>query len=155
MDRNPRIPTLRALALRLCVMNANNFVSLGDLPCLLVKPILQACSATNLAHLEDQSPHLREDTEDLWQRHVAERFKQVYQKHEDEDWRGLYDRLKFQQSERLREATARLRAKNGKLKEEKLAKQIIVIDPKKTPVKGERKRLLPGSIHPHFVFLIS
>jgi len=151
MDRNPRIPTLRALALRLCVMNANNFVSLGDLPCILVKPILEACSATNLAQLEDQSPHLREDTQDLWQRHVAERFKQAYQKRENEDWRGLYDRLKFEESERLREATARLRAKNGKLKEEKLAKQIVVIDPKKTPVKGERKRLVPfGSMHPSF-----
>ena len=143
IDRNPAIPTLRALALRLCVINSNNFVSLGDLPCVLVKPILQACSATHLAQLENESPHLREDTQDLWQRHVAEKFRISYSKRDDEDWRGLYERLKFEESERLREATARLRAKNGKLKEEKMAKQIVVIDPKKTVVRGDRKRVNP------------
>lgn len=142
-DRNPAIPTLRTLALRRCVLNANNFVSLGDLPYILVQPILQACSATHLAQLEDASPDLREDTQDLWEKHVSEKFRASYTKRDDEDWRGLYERLKFEQSERLREATARLRAKNGKLKEEKLAKQIVVIDPKKVPVKGERKRQNP------------
>jgi hypothetical protein len=97
----------------------------------------------HLAQLEDESPHLREDTQDLWQRHVA-KLRVPYTKRDDEDYRDLYERLKFEESERFREATARLRAKNGKLKEEKLAKQIVIIDPKKTPVKGERKRLRPS-----------
>jgi hypothetical protein len=143
VDRNPFIPTLRASALRLCIINANNFVSLGDLPFILVKPILQACSATQLVLLEDQSPHLREDTQEIWYRHTTERFRSQFDKQENEDWRDVYERLKFDESERLKNATARLRAKNGKLKEEKLAKQIVVIDPKKTPVKGDRKRPHP------------
>jgi hypothetical protein len=145
VDRNPFIPSLRTSALRLCIINANNFVSLGDLPFVLVKPILQACSATQLALLEDQSPHLREDTQEIWQRHITERFRCQGEKRENEDYRDVYERLKTDESERLKHATARLRAKNGKIKEEKLAKQIVVIDPKKTPVKGDRKRPHPFS----------
>jgi hypothetical protein len=139
VDRNPFIPTLRTLALRLCILNANNFISLGDLPFLLVQPILQACSAAQLALLENQSPHLREDTQEFWARHVAERFKRSDERHDGEDWRDVYERLKIDEEERLESATARLRAKNGKIKEEKLAKRIVVIDPRKTPVSGIKR----------------
>ena len=139
-EQNPSIPTLRTLALRLCIINANNFVSLGDLPFILVQPILQACSATQLALLEDQSPHLRQDTQDIWHRLVSERFRVQFEIEENEDWRDVYERLKFDENERLKNATARLRAKNGKIMEEKMAKQIVIIDPKRTPVAGSRKR---------------
>ena len=144
VDRqNPFLPTLRTLALRICTINANNFVSLGDLPFVLVEPILQACSATQLAVLEDQSPHLRQDTQEIWHRLVSERFRRQFDKEEGEDWRDVYERLKLEERERLESATARLRAKNGKLKEEKMAKQIVVIDPKRVPVSGGRKRPHP------------
>ncbi len=143
-DKPTPLPTLRSLALRLCIINANNFVSLGDLPFILVQPILQACSATQLAHLEDQSPHLRPDTQEIWHRLVSERFKREFEKQDDEDWRDVYERLKLDESERLKSATARLRAKNGKIQEEKMAKQIVVIDPKKMSVSGDhRKRSNP------------
>jgi elongin-A len=149
-DRNPFIPTLRTLALRLCIINANNFISLGDLPYVIVQPILQACSATQLARLEDQSPHFRGDTQEIWKRLVTERFRQNVEKDEDEDWRAVYERLKLDESERLKSATARLRAKAGKIKEEKLARQIVVIDPKKTPISPSRKRTNAfGSIDPY------
>lgn len=149
-DRNPFIPTLRTLALRLCVTHANSFASLGDLPFMLVNPILQACTATQLALLEDQSPHLRQDTQEIWHRHVSERFKRHFEIEEGEDWRDVYERLKRDESERLKEATARLRAKNGRIKEEKLAKQIVVIDPKKAPITSRLKRPNPfvGGIVP-------
>jgi RNA polymerase II transcription factor SIII (Elongin) subunit A len=151
LERNPFIPSLRDLALRLCVANANNFMSLGDLPFVLVKPILQACSATQLALLEDQSPQFKQDTQEFWQRHVSERFRFQVEKADDEDWREVYERLKEDESERLRHATARLRAKNGKIQQEKLAKQIIVIDPKKAPVvrgKGGSHRSHPFGGNP-------
>jgi elongin-A len=138
--RKQTLPTLRELALRICVINANNFASLGDLPYVLVKPILQACSATQLAVLEDQSHHFRDDTQDIWQRHVSERFRYQFEKGDDEEWRAVYERLKLDENQRLENASARLRAKNGKIKEEKLARQIVVIDPKVTPVSGDRKR---------------
>lgn len=143
MDRNTVVPTLRSLALHICVINANNFSSLGDLPFILVQPILQACSATQLASLEDQSPHLAQDTQDIWYRLVKERFRLQFEKSENENWRDVYERLKSEESERLESATARLRAKNGKIKEEKMAKQIVIIDPKKTRVYGDRKRPSP------------
>jgi hypothetical protein len=143
VDRNPFVPTLRTLAIRLCVNNANSFASLGDLPFTLVNPILLACTATQLTLLEDQSPHLRPDTQEIWARHVSERFIRHCEKEEGEDWRDVYERLKMDESERLKIATARLRAKNGRIKEEKLAKQIVVIDPKKAPVTGHLKRANP------------
>src|SRR5277367_3087242 len=146
VDRNPFLPTL---ALRLCINHANSFSSLGDLPFMLVNPILQACTATQLALLEDQSPHLRQDTQEIWARHVSERFIRHFEKEDGEDWRDVYERLKTDESERLKIATARLRAKNGRIKEEKLAKQIVVIDPKKAPMTGRLKRANPfGSIVP-------
>ena len=143
LDRNPFIPSLRTLALRLCVLNANNFVSLGDLPCVLVEPILQACSSAQLARLEDQSPQLRLETDEMWQRHVRDRFRVPFEKRSGEDWRGVYERLKLEEGERLQKATARLTAKNGRIEKEKLAKQIVVIDPNKTPVVGLKKRPNP------------
>jgi hypothetical protein len=65
------------------------------------------------------------------------------EKRDGEDWRDVYDRSKREESERLKNATARLREKNGKIKEAKLARQIVVIDPTKTPVLGNRKRSHP------------
>jgi RNA polymerase II transcription factor SIII (Elongin) subunit A len=135
------IQTLRESALRLCVANANSYTSMGDLAYSLVKPILQVCSATQLAALEDGSPHLREDTDELWQRHVAEKFRlSGCAKEEGETWRDVYDRLKEEHSKRLEKASQRLRDKNGKLKEEKMAKRIIVLNPKSTPVDRGAKR---------------
>ena len=142
-DRNPFIPPLRKLALKICVINANNFISLGDLPYAVVKPILQACSASQLAHLEDQSTHLKNDTAELWQRLVTERFHPLFEKEKNESWREFYERLKLEEMHRLEDATARLRAKIGKIEKEKMAKRIIVIDPKKTPVSGGTKRNNP------------
>jgi len=142
VDRNPFIPTLRTLALRVCVNYANNIASLGDLPFILVAPILHACTAAQLALLEDQSPHLRLDTQEIWHRHVSDRFKRHFEIEEGEDWRDVHERLMRDESQRLKEATARLRAKNGRLKEEKLAKRIVVIDPKKAPI-ASRKRPNP------------
>ena len=143
VDRNPFITSLRSSALRVCVLHANNYVSLGDLPYVLVQPILEACTPNRLALLEDQSPHLRADTQDLWKRHISQKFHVQVETREDEDWRDVYERLKLEESARLESATARLRAKNGKLKEEKMAKRIVVIDPKKTAVIGDRKRSHP------------
>jgi hypothetical protein len=138
-DLNPSIPTLRTLSLRLCVNYANNFISLGDLPFVLVQPILQRCSATQLAALEDHSPHLREDTQEIWARHVTERFKLGVVQRNGEDWRDLYERCILEEGERLKCATARLRQKNGMIEEAKLRKRIVVIDPKKTVVVGVKR----------------
>jgi hypothetical protein len=67
------------------------------------------------------------------------------EKQENEDWRDVYERLKLDESARLEKATARLRAKNGKLKEEKMAKRIIVIEPRKAALIGERRKSSPFS----------
>lgn len=140
VDRNPFIPSLRTLALQLCVLNANNFVSMGDLPLVLIEPILQACSAAQLARLEDESPHLRAETDTMWARHVRERFRVAFEKKQGEGWRDVYERLKLEEGERLKMATARLAAKNGRIEKEKLAKQIVVIEP---PLGPRKKRSNP------------
>jgi RNA polymerase II transcription factor SIII (Elongin) subunit A len=139
---NPSIPSLRSIALHKCILNANNIASVGDLPYLLIKPILQACSAAQLLSLETQSPHLIEDTQDLWRRHVSERFPTYTGAAYDGDWRGLYERLKAEEVRKLESASARLREKNGVLRREKEAKRIVVIEqPKRLPLgAGVRKR---------------
>jgi hypothetical protein len=71
--------------------------------------------------------------------HVAERFKLGVVKHDDEDWRDLYERGNLEEGERLKCATARLREKNGMIEEAKLKKRIVVIDPKKTVVVGVKR----------------
>src|ERR1700726_2144946 len=93
VSQNPFIPTLRSLALRTCVLHANHYVSLGDLPYVLIEPILQACTPNRLALLEDQSPHLRADTQELWRHHISEKFHVTVEKRQDEDWRDVYERL--------------------------------------------------------------
>ena len=133
--------SLRELALTRCARNANSFESLGDLPFLLIEPILARASASQLAHLEDQSPHLRDDTSALWHRHVVEKFKSdTLSRVEDESWREVYFRLKREGEEKLESAGARLREKKARLDAEKYAKRIVQIDPDKTPVVGLRKR---------------
>jgi hypothetical protein len=140
VDRNPFIPSLRTLALQLCVLNAHNFVSMGDLPVVLIEPILQACKPAQLARLEDESPHLRAETDSMWARHVRGRFQVAFEKKPGEGWRDVYERLKSEEGERLKIATARLAAKNGKIEKEKLAKQIVVIEP---PLVRHKKRSNP------------
>jgi len=121
----------------------------SDLPYHLTKPILQACSAAQLLSLETQSPHLIEDTLDLWRRHVSERFPTYTGAAYDGDWRGLYERLKAEEVRKLESASARLREKNGVLRREKEAKRIVVIEqPKRISLgvkgAGVRKRLSVG-----------
>jgi RNA polymerase II transcription factor SIII (Elongin) subunit A len=137
VDRNPFIPSLRTLAMQLCVLNANNFVSMGDLPVLLIEPILQACLPAQLARLEDESPHLRAETDEMWARHVRERFRVAFEKNPAESWRDVFERLKLEEGERLKEATARLAAKNGRIEKEKQAKKIVVIEP--PPVRNKKR----------------
>ena len=74
---------------------------------------------------------------------MRDRFRVPFEKRSGEDWRGVYERLKLEEGERLQKATARLTAKNGRIEKEKLAKQIVVIDPNKTPVVGLKKRPNP------------
>jgi len=56
---------------------------------MLVNPILRARHPLQLAILEDQSPHLRPDTQDIPARHVSERFKGDFEIENDADWRDM------------------------------------------------------------------
>ena len=60
----------------------------------------------------------------------------------------MYERLKVDENERLEKASEKLRAKNGKLKEEKMARRIVVLDSKTTTraLSGTKRKRSSGFV---------
>lgn len=64
---NRRIPTLVQLCQRVATTHVDSITNLGDdLTYDLVKPVLERCCAEQLLRLEHASPHLQNDTPDIW-----------------------------------------------------------------------------------------
>ncbi|OLL23236.1 Elongin-A [Neolecta irregularis DAH-3] len=121
--RFPGFFSLKALAMRKLLKCKNEITDLGDCEFHLVKLILETLSAERLAILEKRSPHLKQETGDLWEKHVRNDFKIHIIKEEtrfsrnqpsifdDESpqWRLLYKKWHREQSTKLERASQKLR----------------------------------------------
>jgi hypothetical protein len=70
----------------------------------LIKPVLQKCNPMHLFRMEDYNPDLVTEDDELWEVHCKSDFKGKYPS-EDESWRELYIRLKYERERKLESIT--------------------------------------------------
>ncbi|CAL1705280.1 unnamed protein product [Somion occarium] len=117
----------------LAISNVERLTSLGvDFRFDLVRPILQHCSAETLSRLEQATPHLAQDTSDLWQALCFQVYpllaQQQYSDEAPESWRDAYFVLRDLEAERLEAAGTRLRIQREKEELRKKESQIKLTD---------------------------
>ncbi|POW00894.1 hypothetical protein PSTT_12830 [Puccinia striiformis] len=54
--------------------HSGGLVEVGNCPYRLIRPVLVACQPDQLAHIEDCSPHLMLDSDEIWKIHLARDF---------------------------------------------------------------------------------
>ncbi|KAH7873595.1 RNA polymerase II transcription factor SIII subunit A-domain-containing protein [Lentinula edodes] len=131
---NKRIQSL----VQLCQRVAGNYIesisSLGELPFTLVRPILDRCSAEQLLRVEDASPHLKRDSEELWRALCRRTYPAMVERYGDgtdtspDSWRSRFFVLREAEATRLEEVGSRLRLQRLEADERKKEREIKLTD---------------------------
>ncbi|KZV65913.1 hypothetical protein PENSPDRAFT_109122 [Peniophora sp. CONT] len=134
-----RVLTLVQYCQRVAILHADSLSGVGDNVAFdLFKPILDHCSAATLMRVEDASPNLRHDTDDLCAKDLPlDAFK--YLEGDDSPthgWRQLYEDLQVARAKKLEEAESRLR--NSRMDEELKRKERDVKLAEAPPMKRAR-----------------
>ncbi|WFC97128.1 hypothetical protein MBRA1_003794 [Malassezia brasiliensis] len=118
---------------------------LGDMPYRLARPILQQCRPEQLRELEAASPHLADDTEELWQHACLRDFSDLRKLHEDgalpppASWRALYNDKQQQIEAAKAAATAKIKGRYAEHSAQKDAKKMVVSDVNLRPARARAK----------------
>ncbi|KZT09724.1 uncharacterized protein LAESUDRAFT_646941 [Laetiporus sulphureus 93-53] len=130
-----RLPSLVQHCQRVAATYVDSICSFdGSIRYGLIKPILESCSPETLLRLEDESPHLREDTEEIWKQlchrsyPVAAEQYQSDPSEEPQSWRHVYFALRGMETKRFEELGTRLRAIRKEEAERKKGSQIKITD---------------------------
>ncbi|KAG6837269.1 hypothetical protein H0H93_012274 [Arthromyces matolae] len=130
-----RVPTLVQLCQRVCVSNLDSISGLGEgLRYELVHPILERCNAQQLLRLEENSPHLENDTNDIWKELCYSAYPLAVERypkgseHTSGSWKEYFFFLKDAEARRLEEASAKLRSQRLEAEERKKEREVKITD---------------------------
>ncbi|WVR09753.1 hypothetical protein IAU60_006829 [Kwoniella sp. DSM 27419] len=126
--------------------NAARIWDVGDMEYQLIKPFVDDLPVEQLAEIEAASPHIKKDTDWLWEIFLLQDFPLFHERCQDRrgerrtsGWRKMYRKAKEDQVHRQSQAVDRVAARYKQLEEEKAAKRIVLMDkimPDKRPVKS-------------------
>lgn len=68
------VVSLKESCLRILTAHCGGLVEVGNCPYRLIRPVLFACQPEQLAYIEDQSPHLMLDSDEIWALHLSRDF---------------------------------------------------------------------------------
>ncbi|KAJ8078988.1 hypothetical protein AAF712_013721 [Marasmius tenuissimus] len=140
---NRGVGSLVHLCQRVAVKHVDSITSLGDMNYDLVKPILEGCSAETLLRLEKASPHLQEDTQELWRTLCSKRFPVVTERYREgessapKSWRNHYYTLLKEEEQRLDAIGSKIRSQRLEADEGKKGREVKYID-RAPPLKRAR-----------------
>lgn len=112
-NNNTRLLSLEDLCLNVLKDNFMYITYLGNAPYYLIKPVLEKCNPDQLFKLEDFNPELVSEDDELWELHCKQEFKGKIPE-EDESWRELFVRLKYEREVKLKSITANIHRKSQK-----------------------------------------
>ncbi|KAL0577933.1 hypothetical protein V5O48_004040 [Marasmius crinis-equi] len=119
---------------RVAAKHADAISSLGDMSYDLVKPILEGCSAETLLRLEKASPHLQQDTQEIWRALCFKRFPVPTERYREGEssrpnsWRSHYHALLKEEEQRLEAVGSRIRSQRLEADEGKKGREVKFID---------------------------
>ncbi|KAJ3559318.1 hypothetical protein NP233_g11294 [Leucocoprinus birnbaumii] len=132
---NGRVPTLVQLCQRVASSCVDSVTTFGDdLSYPLVKPILERCTAGQLLVLEESSPHLLEDTLEIWMQLCIRKYPTAVEKYLDDDlleptsWRERYKVLEREEQRRFERLGSKLKAQRMEAEERKKEREVKLTD---------------------------
>ncbi|KAJ4487724.1 RNA polymerase II transcription factor SIII subunit A-domain-containing protein [Lentinula aciculospora] len=131
---NRRIQSLVQLCQRVAGNHIDSICSLGELPFALAQPILERCSAEQLLRVEDASPHLKKDSEELWRSLCRRTYPTAAKRYEDgsgavpKSWRTHFFVLREAEVKRLEEVGSRIRSQRLEADERKKEREVKLTD---------------------------
>ncbi|KAF8350518.1 RNA polymerase II transcription factor SIII subunit A-domain-containing protein [Amanita rubescens] len=153
-----RIPSLVSMCQRVAATHVDSITNLGPDICFrLAKPILERCSAEQLLQIEDASPQLQHETEELWMNLCSSKYPKMAQRYltgeEDvpELWRDRYFSMQEAEARRLEELGSRLRLQRQEEAERKKEREVKITD-RLPPPKRFKTGWGPGIPQPKSLF---
>ncbi|KAA1078020.1 hypothetical protein PGT21_026891 [Puccinia graminis f. sp. tritici] len=68
------VVSLKESCLRILTAHSGGLLEVGNCPYRTIRPVLIACNPDQLAHIEDSSPHLMLDSDEIWQHFLSRDF---------------------------------------------------------------------------------
>ncbi|ORX53663.1 hypothetical protein DM01DRAFT_1048459 [Hesseltinella vesiculosa] len=128
-----QVKSLVAICQETLSMNLDGLASIGDVPYSLIKSALQRATAQQLHLIELHNPHLVPQSHELWLAHVLQYsdLRQALSEGQYKDpscWRDLYLTRYQEMEERKRMISEKVKNQYNKIRNEKAARSIKVIN---------------------------
>ncbi|WWC68559.1 uncharacterized protein I206_102488 [Kwoniella pini CBS 10737] len=129
------VRSLRALCMSVVKASSARIWDIGDLEYPLIKPLLDDMPIEQLQEVETNSPHIKKDTDWLYEIFMLQDFPLFHERCQDRHgsprksgWRRMYKKAKEDFAVRQIQAADRVAARYKQLEEEKASKRIVVMD---------------------------
>ncbi|WAQ86948.1 hypothetical protein PtA15_7A677 [Puccinia triticina] len=156
--------SLKESCLRILTAHSGSLLEVGHCPYRLIRPVLIACHPDQLAHIEDSSPHLMLESDEIWHHLLSKDFPNETaippsvrspspgpsHPREDEDGvqevdlpanRLLYFKTRLAKEEALASASARLREKVQASRSDQLKRKAIFTGQTDYGIGSKKKKL--------------
>ncbi|TLD25604.1 hypothetical protein PspLS_05506 [Pyricularia sp. CBS 133598] len=143
--------SLVELAVKAAVRNISLITSVGYAPYELVRPILlKVESAEQLLQIEENCPHIAEESAELWKRLIHKDFardseKKRYVPKNPLSWGKVYLKYRRERDEAVAAAEARLNEQFDKLKQERQKNEAQLVKPSQIPFNLRRTTTIGGN----------
>ncbi|KAK9495654.1 RNA polymerase II transcription factor SIII subunit A-domain-containing protein [Lipomyces doorenjongii] len=130
--------------LQTCMFHANRIIDVGDIPYDIIKPVLSRMGPSQLIAVEQNSPHIQLESDELWESFLRDTFSEqeiqglIVPKRGDV--RKQYYRLLEARRARLKKTSERVKAQYEALEREKAQNRIVTLDIFEDPVEAQRRK---------------
>ncbi|KAF9265564.1 hypothetical protein L218DRAFT_146452 [Marasmius fiardii PR-910] len=131
---NRGVASLVQCCQRVAAKHADSISSLGDMSYDLVKPILEGCSAETLLRLEKASPHLQEETQEIWRDLCFKNYPVATERYREgesscpQSWRNHHFVLVREEKERFEAVGSKIRTQRLEAAENKKGREVKFIE---------------------------
>lgn len=135
------VSSLQEMCVRILIENIDGIGYIGGVPYMILKPVLERCTAKQLYTIEDFNAYLLEDTGELWKQHCMRTYRNQHPE-AGETWRDLYIRLHDEQESKLKSVTRNISASMSKatpVRQTKLAYVDSVVKPPRDVARKQAK----------------
>lgn len=106
------VPSLFDISMRILLDNIDAIEEVGGVPYMIMEPVLQKCTPTQLMRLEEFNPHFLEDSDLLWEKHCLKEFRGAGCRN-GQTWRELYIDKLTEREEKLKSLSASIKARKA------------------------------------------
>ncbi|KAG9102165.1 hypothetical protein FS749_014944 [Ceratobasidium sp. UAMH 11750] len=136
------VPRLQDYCQRVIVANLESVSSTGDIPFRVIRPVLEKCKAEKLFQLEQESPHLKNDTQVIWKKKCLDEFIDIRQAYENgsmeepRSWRKRYFTALDEREQKISDSASRLRGMYQQGESSKRGRQTLYTTKAPPPKRG-------------------